>query len=78
MSNECTMSKENLIFDLEKGLESEEAALATYESLVKLMYRDSEKDDRAIVKKIAEDEKRHIKIVEGLIEMVKNNYVEKK
>lgn len=69
---ESCINKEDLLFNLEKGLEHEQEALETCETLVGLLENSEEK---AIIEKIAEDEKRHIKIVEYLIELTREQYL---
>ena len=63
-----TLRSEDLVLDLKRGLAAEESALDSYARLLEFL---EDKEDIEIVKKIAEDEKRHIEIVKNLIRMVK-------
>lgn len=66
----CPMSKEDIIFDLKKGLEAEYRAMALCEKLMPLLDHELDKEE---INKIIEDEKEHIEITNKLIEIV-NKY----
>lgn len=71
---ECPMSQKDILFDLGEGLLAERRAFDLCRFLLTIL---KDEDDKKIIAKIAKDEKRHIKIVEHAIEMVKKNYNEK-
>lgn len=71
----CPMSKEDIIFDLKKGLEAEYRAMELCEKLTPLL--DSESDKKEINEIIA-DEKEHIEITNKLIEVVNKYYAAKR
>jgi len=62
----------DLKFNLERGLEAEKNALDLCNDLIMVLKKSSEIE---VVSKIANDEKRHIKMVENLLEIVVNYYV---
>lgn len=66
------MSQEGILLNLSKGLDSEVRARDLCRELLKVL--DNENDQR-IVKKIMEDEERHIKITEDLISVTKAFYL---
>lgn len=70
----CPMSKEDIIFDLKKGLEAEYRAMALCEKLMPILDHELDKED---IKKIIEDEKEHIEITNKLIDIVDKYYVVK-
>lgn len=70
--NKCSMSQEGILLNLSKGLDSEVRARDLCRELLKVL--DNENDQR-IVKKIMEDEERHIKITEDLISVTKAFYL---
>ncbi len=67
----CPMSKEDIIFDLKKGLEAEYRAMALCEKLAPLLGHELDKED---INKIIADEKEHIEITNKLIEIVNKYY----
>lgn len=67
----CPMDKEYLIFDLQKGLENERRALESCQRLSEMI---ESEEDRSVIDKIAEDEVRHIRMVERLIKITENHY----
>ncbi|MBU6431507.1 MAG: hypothetical protein KGJ58_03975 [Patescibacteria group bacterium] len=67
----CPMSKEDIVFDLKKGLEAEYRAMALCEKLMPLIYHELDKKDIA---GIIADEKEHIEITNKLIEIVNKYY----
>jgi len=67
----CPMSKEDIIFDLKKGLEAEYRAMALCEKLIPLLDHELDKED---INKIITDEKEHIEITNKLIEIVNKYY----
>lgn len=70
--NQCSMSQEGILLNLQKGLESEIRAKLLCQDLLEVL--DSE-DDKKIVEKILKDEERHIKITEELILVAKAFYI---
>lgn len=67
----CPMPKEDIIFDLKKGLEAEYRAMALCEKLIPLLDHEL---DKVAIKKIIVDEKEHIEITNKLIEVVNKHY----
>ena len=67
----CPMSKEDIIFDLKKGLEAEYRAMGLCEKLIPLLDHELDKED---INKIIIDEKEHIEITNRLIEIVGKYY----
>lgn len=67
----CQMSKEDIIFDLKKGLEAEYQAMELCEKLMPILDHESDKED---VNKIITDEKEHIEITNKLIDVVNKYY----
>ena len=65
------MDKEYLVFDLQKGLENERRALESCRRLIGMI---EDEEDRSVIEKIADDEVKHIRMVERLIEMTENHY----
>ncbi|MCK9439226.1 MAG: hypothetical protein WCY43_02950 [Patescibacteria group bacterium] len=70
--NQCSMSQEGILLNLEKGLDSEIRARDLCRDLLEVL--DDEKDKK-IVEKILKDEERHIKITEELISIAKAFYI---
>lgn len=68
---ECSMSKEGILMNLRKGLESEYRAKELCE-LVSVLLEDAE--DKAKVLRIIADEEKHIKITENLISITESFY----
>ena len=66
------MSKDNLIFNLKKGLESELYAVELCRELLNILEDDNEKKT---ISNILKDEERHVKIVEDLISIAEVNYI---
>jgi len=73
LNNECSMSKNGILLNLQKGLETEKKSLELCNELVDLL--DNEDEKKSILK-IAKDERRHIKIIENLMKIVKNTFLE--
>lgn len=72
MSNfKCPMSKEDIIYNLKKGLDEERRAL----DLCRKLAGELHGDDSRAVGLIAVDEERHIKIVEELIAIVEKRFI---
>lgn len=67
----CPMSREDIIFDLKKGLEAEYRAMGLCEKLIPLLDHELDKED---INKIITDEKEHIEITNKLIEIVNKYY----
>jgi len=67
----CPMSKEDIIFDLKKGLEAEYRAMGLCEKLMPLLDHELDKEE---INKIITDEKEHIEITNRLIEIVNKYY----
>ena len=63
----CAMTKNDIILNLKQALNSEYKALDGYDDLLRLIDDDT---DRNVIEMIIEDEKRHVKIVEDLINLV--------
>lgn len=70
--NQCSMSQEGILLNLEKGLDSEIRARDLCRDLLEVL--DDERDKK-IVEKILKDEERHIKITEELISVAKAFYI---
>ena len=71
MNNEnCSMNKNGIIINLKEGLEIEYRALDMYRDL---LTRLKDKVDINMIELIIEDEKKHIKLVENLIDVVNKN-----
>jgi len=69
--NQCSMSQEGILLNLNKGLASEIRARDLCKELLQVL--DDEKD-KNIVETIIKDEERHIKITEDLISIAKAFY----
>ena len=67
MEGDNSLSKEDLVQNLKEALAVEYKALAGYEDVVALFDNPT---DRNIIDLIIADEKKHVKIVEGLIDLV--------
>jgi len=70
--DQCSMSQEGILLNLEKGLDSEIRARDLCRDLLEVL--DDERDKK-IVEKILKDEERHIKITEELISIAKAFYI---
>lgn len=71
MKKNCSLNKNGIILNLNEGLEIEYRALDMYRDL---LTRLNDKVDKNMVEMIIDDEKKHIKLVENLIEIV-NQYL---
>ncbi len=60
-----------MIFDLQKGLENERRALESCNNLIEMIENE---EDKAVIQKIADDEVRHIRMVEQLIKITEEHY----
>ncbi len=69
--NQCSMSQEGILLNLNKGLTSEIRARDLCKEL--LQFLEDEKD-KNIIETIIKDEERHIKITEDLISITKAFY----
>ncbi|OGZ35249.1 MAG: hypothetical protein A3A94_01385 [Candidatus Portnoybacteria bacterium RIFCSPLOWO2_01_FULL_43_11] len=69
----CSMSKEDIIFNLNKGLEAEHRALDMCQRLLAILDEPEEKEKISL---IITDEKEHIKITERLIETTNRHFKE--
>ena len=67
----CPMSKEDIIFDLKKGLEAEHSAMRLCEDLTPFLNHELDKEE---INAIIADEKEHIEITNRLIEVVNKHY----
>ncbi len=70
MAEANALGKNSLILNLKQALDVEYKALEGYKDFLELI---KDKADQNMIEMIAEEEKTHIKIVEGLITMV-NEY----
>lgn len=70
---ECSMSKDAILMNLEKGLESEHRAWELCDQMLQIL---EDEADRAQIARIKADEEKHIKITENMIAVVKNSYSE--
>ncbi|MGB3988854.1 MAG: ferritin-like domain-containing protein [Minisyncoccales bacterium] len=68
----CSINKEDFLFDLEKGLEYEQRALEACQEIIPFL---DDPKEKAVIERIAEDEERHIKIVEFLIDITKKYFI---
>lgn len=68
---QCSMSQDGILLNLEKGLESEYRAKDVCQELLAVLTDEVEK---AQIQKIINDEEKHIKITEKLIDSAKNYY----
>ncbi len=77
---ECPLSQKDILFNLSQGLGYEERSLKLYEEYLSLLegkeLSSEEKEDKEIIARIAEDEKRHIDVVKNLIRIVEESYTE--
>ncbi len=69
----CDMNLDDALFDLEQALTAEERSLDSYRFLADLL---TDQDDQDLLRDIASDEERHIKMVKSLIETLKQYYQE--
>jgi rubrerythrin len=69
--NECSMSQEGILSNLQKGLNSEVRA---YDLCRELLDYIEDENDKKVIEKIMQDEKEHIKITEELISVTKAFY----
>lgn len=67
----CPMSKDDIIFDLKKGLDAEYRAMGLCKELVPLLDHELDKEN---ILKIIEDEKEHVEITNRLIEIIGKNH----
>lgn len=67
------MNLDDALFDLEQALTAEERSLDSYRFLADLL---TDQDDQDLLRDIASDEERHIKMVKSLIETLKQYYQE--
>jgi rubrerythrin len=71
MSNNCDITKEGLLNNFYRGLELEKRALVCYQEMIDSL---SSEEDKKIIASIVEDEKKHIKITNRLVEITNNYY----
>jgi len=69
----CSLNLDDALFDLQQALIAEERSLDSYQFLAELL---TDQDDQDILRQIASDEERHIKIVNSLIDTLKQHYQE--
>lgn len=67
----CSLSLEDALFDLKQALAAEERSLEAYDFLATVL---ADQDDQDLVRGIAEDEERHIAIVNSLIAALEKHY----
>ena len=67
------MSKEDIVFNLNQGLEAERRALEMSQRLLVLLDNPEEKEKISL---IVADEEKHIEITKRLIEMTNQHYIE--
>lgn len=76
---QCPLSQKDILFNLRQGIGYEERSLALYEEYLAMLegkeLSDEESHDRDTILRIAEDEKRHIDIVNNLIRIAEKAYV---
>jgi len=72
--DQCSMSQEGILLNLEKGLDSEIRARDLCQDLLEVLDDDR---DKKIVEKILKDEERHIKITQELLTIAKAFYINK-
>ena len=70
---ESKLSKNGLLLNLKQSLEIEYKALEGYEDFMKII---KDKADQDAIQLIIEDEKKHIKMVEELVRVVNEKYIE--
>ena len=63
----CPMTKNDIILNLKEALNAEYKALEGYEDVLRLI---KDKTDQNIIEMIIDDEEKHIKIVEEMIQLV--------
>lgn len=66
------MSRQDILTDLSEGLLAEKRALDLCQFLLTVL---TDENDKKIISKIAQDEKKHVKVVEGLIKIVEKNFI---
>lgn len=66
------MSRQDILTDLSEGLLAEKRALDLCQFLLTVL---TDENDKKIISKIARDEKRHVKVVKNLIEVMEINYL---
>jgi rubrerythrin len=71
MKRDCTLSKDDILFNLKKGLEAEYRALKLCNDLFEILEDEKDKEQ---INRIIEDEKEHIQISAELTEMVDKYY----
>lgn len=72
MNAQCMLSQDGLLLNLRNGLTSEYRAKELCQELLKFL---SDPVDQQVVAKIIEDEIRHIKLTEQLINIVETEYL---
>ncbi|MCU0680491.1 MAG: hypothetical protein MUF50_04290 [Planctomycetes bacterium] len=72
LSKECSMSKDGILMNLQKGLESEKRAWQLCDEMLKVV---KDEGDRKKIERIKNDEEKHIKITEELIATVNAFYL---
>lgn len=72
INQECSMSQEGILLNLQKGLDSEYRARDICQEALNIL---EDEADRAQIQRIIDDEEKHIKITENLITVVKSFYV---
>lgn len=65
------MSKEGILLNLEKGLDSEYRAMEVCREILNYL---EDPEDRAVIERIIKDEEKHVKITENLISVTKSFY----
>ena len=68
----CELTKNDIILNLKEALNAEYKALEGYEDVLRLI---KDKTDENMIEMIISDERKHIKMVEALIDLV-NEYAE--
>jgi rubrerythrin len=71
INQECSMSQEGILKNLQDGLASEQRAHDLCADLLTLL---ESEDDKAIIKKIMLDEERHIQMTQDLINLASTMY----
>ena len=74
IGNKCTMSREDILKNLEEGLKSENQAKTICEDISALLEEGTDKEQ---IQRIIADEEKHIKITEKLMEAVDTFYTGK-
>lgn len=75
----CPLSQQDILFNLKQGLGYEERSLKLYEDHLHMLegkeLSSGEEEDKKIIARIAEDERRHIEVVKNLIRIVEESYI---